>query len=108
MFFTFANWVKPALESTCSMVIFGSRDRKSTRLNSSHQIISYAVFCFRKKQTRCKSLVEVVATVTHAGIIDTLDRRFKAYLSAQTRSTPLRVVILYNHCTEFSTMTPYI
>src|SRR5258708_24866283 len=25
------------------------RDRKSTRLNSSHQIISYAVFCFEKK-----------------------------------------------------------
>src|SRR5258708_12726150 len=25
------------------------RDRKSTRLNSSHQIISYAVFCFKKK-----------------------------------------------------------
>src|SRR5258708_28428213 len=24
-------------------------DRKSTRLNSSHQIISYAVFCFQKK-----------------------------------------------------------
>src|SRR5207244_13289510 len=26
------------------------RDRKSTRLNSSHQIISYAVFCLKKKQ----------------------------------------------------------
>src|SRR5258708_29675610 len=25
------------------------RDRKSTRLNSSHQIISYAVFCLKKK-----------------------------------------------------------
>src|SRR5258708_14899686 len=25
-------------------------DRKSTRLNSSHQIISYAVFCLKKKQ----------------------------------------------------------
>src|SRR5258708_27316405 len=25
-------------------------DRKSTRLNSSHQIISYAVFCLQKKQ----------------------------------------------------------
>src|SRR5258708_23557077 len=25
-------------------------DRKSTRLNSSHQIISYAVFCFKKKK----------------------------------------------------------
>src|SRR5258708_29065804 len=27
------------------------RDRKSTRLNSSHQIISYAVFCLKKKKT---------------------------------------------------------
>src|SRR5258708_20676061 len=27
----------------------GCRDRKSTRLNSSHQIISYAVFCLKKK-----------------------------------------------------------
>src|SRR5207244_7099285 len=28
----------------------GERDRKSTRLNSSHQIISYAVFCLKKKR----------------------------------------------------------
>src|SRR5207244_11997237 len=27
----------------------GQGDRKSTRLNSSHQIISYAVFCLKKK-----------------------------------------------------------
>src|SRR5438552_7382224 len=27
-------------------------DRKSTRLNSSHQIISYAVFCLKKKTQR--------------------------------------------------------
>src|SRR5438552_16903306 len=26
------------------------KDRKSTRLNSSHQIISYAVFCLKKKR----------------------------------------------------------
>src|SRR5260221_1135354 len=26
------------------------RDRKSTRLNSSHTVISYAVFCLKKKQ----------------------------------------------------------
>src|SRR5258708_13955720 len=31
--------------------ISGWRDRKSTRLNSSHQIISYAVFCLKKKKT---------------------------------------------------------
>src|SRR5207244_12972905 len=30
--------------------ILESRDRKSTRLNSSHQIISYAVFCLKKKK----------------------------------------------------------
>src|SRR5256885_14232006 len=28
-----------------------SRDRKSTRLNSSHLVISYAVFCLKKKNT---------------------------------------------------------
>src|SRR5258708_32096069 len=28
------------------------RDRKSTRLNSSHQIISYAVFCLKKKKKK--------------------------------------------------------
>src|SRR2546426_6168185 len=29
-----------------------SRDRKSTRLNSSHLVISYAVFCLKKKKTK--------------------------------------------------------
>src|SRR5207244_9555927 len=29
-----------------------TRDRKSTRLNSSHQIISYAVFCLKKKNKK--------------------------------------------------------
>src|SRR5256885_6034979 len=28
-------------------------DRKSTRLNSSHLVISYAVFCLKKKTIRC-------------------------------------------------------
>src|SRR5256885_9258391 len=28
------------------------KDRKSTRLNSSHLVISYAVFCLKKKKTR--------------------------------------------------------
>src|SRR3712207_7155314 len=30
------------------------RDRKSTRLNSSHANISYAVFCLKKKENRVK------------------------------------------------------
>src|SRR5688572_32263362 len=30
----------------------GNADRKSTRLNSSHSQISYAVFCLKKKKTK--------------------------------------------------------
>src|SRR3712207_7814158 len=33
-----------------------ARDRKSTRLNSSHANISYAVFCLKKKQRKSMSL----------------------------------------------------
>src|SRR5258708_10277310 len=38
------------------------RDRKSTHLNSSHQIISYAVFCFKKKK---KSALRVPVVAFH-------------------------------------------
>src|SRR5438034_5740011 len=34
------------------VLIFLDRDRKSTRLNSSHTVISYAVFCLKKKKTK--------------------------------------------------------
>src|SRR5258708_10494059 len=37
------------------VVLTDQEDRKSTRLNSSHQIISYAVFCLKKKKTYAKS-----------------------------------------------------
>src|SRR2546426_9213885 len=33
----------------------GKRDRKSTRLNSSHLVISYAVFCLKKKKHKMNS-----------------------------------------------------
>src|SRR5258708_5376989 len=51
------------------------RDRKSTRLNSSHQIISYAVFCLKKKKENMSVLllqyrqdpakVDALAATTH-------------------------------------------
>src|SRR5438105_12552565 len=43
-----------------------SRDRKSTRLNSSHEWISYAVFCLKKKRrlTKGKRLMQVFAMPT--------------------------------------------
>src|SRR5205807_8549537 len=33
-------------------ITVGGRDRKSTRLNSSHLVISYAVFCLKKKNIK--------------------------------------------------------
>src|SRR5258708_13395050 len=41
-------------------------DRKSTRLNSSHQIISYAVFCLKKKKTKLSPLDTPPTTVPTA------------------------------------------
>src|SRR3712207_8806348 len=38
--------------------VFGNADRKSTRLNSSHANISYAVFCLKKKKKYYKKSVE--------------------------------------------------
>src|SRR5438105_9774071 len=42
----------------------GQEDRKSTRLNSSHEWISYAVFCLKKKNT----VVEATAGNTGVGL----------------------------------------
>src|SRR2546430_10534162 len=49
-------------------------DRKSTRLNSSHSQISYAVFCLKKKKNEVQrpSRAEDPAELLH-GIVDVLD-----------------------------------
>src|SRR5256885_10249348 len=40
-----ASWIE-----THILIVTGNLDRKSTRLNSSHLVISYAVFCLKKKK----------------------------------------------------------
>src|SRR5690349_21989453 len=47
--------VLQAVTNVCSALrrrLFGQQDRKSTRLNSSHVEISYAVFCLKKKKKK--------------------------------------------------------
>src|SRR5258708_23909347 len=46
----------------CRTHRLSQRDRKSTRLNSSHQIISYAVFCLKKKKKNTTSNQNSVCT----------------------------------------------
>src|SRR5258707_2006511 len=43
-------------------LILRDEDRKSTRLNSSHANISYAVFCLKKKKTRHRSIARSLRT----------------------------------------------
>src|SRR5438034_6399610 len=42
--------VQNRLVRSCRATAVLRRDRKSTRLNSSHTVISYAVFCLKKKK----------------------------------------------------------
>src|SRR3712207_8353786 len=45
--------VEPGVTTAAEVTgVSGRGDRKSTRLNSSHANISYAVFCLKKKKTR--------------------------------------------------------
>src|SRR2546426_9660371 len=47
---TFSSAWSNSLTLSRSSSARASRDRKSTRLNSSHLVISYAVFCLKKKK----------------------------------------------------------
>src|SRR2546426_2418397 len=46
-------------QAATAVVCRRTRDRKSTRLNSSHLVISYAVFCLKKKKIKSTSVVSI-------------------------------------------------
>src|SRR5438874_5172909 len=70
-------WARLKAPSRCSVPVFWklwlwlSGDRKSTRLNSSHVEISYAVFCLKKKNDHAwgdlHGFVQGAGSVGHAG-----------------------------------------
>src|SRR2546430_12616127 len=70
-----ADSATPLLASrrAATLTVF-PRDRKSTRLNSSHSQISYAVFCLKKKNTRHQvvSTVHATAAQTSSALSDRL------------------------------------
>src|SRR5256885_2740059 len=64
------------------------KDRKSTRLNSSHLVISYAVFCLKKKnKTNCSTARTSRTSSRRAGILTSAPMQPQAYpcTSATTR-----------------------
>src|SRR2546426_7216238 len=44
--------IDPAIIKLVPLELVKKQDRKSTRLNSSHLVISYAVFCLKKKKKK--------------------------------------------------------
>src|SRR5256886_8534754 len=54
-----ARPILPVMAAPCSF----QRDRKSTRLNSSHSQISYAVFCLKKKKHN--SIINTIMSTIH-------------------------------------------
>src|SRR3712207_6960867 len=46
-------------QSSFNVTSLSTLDRKSTRLNSSHANISYAVFCLKKKKTKTHSKLHI-------------------------------------------------
>src|SRR2546429_3424557 len=53
-------------------------DRKSTRLNSSHGYISYAVFCLKKKKqfkTECKETIRCATLLTQSSTTENTCRQ---------------------------------
>src|SRR3712207_7644663 len=51
-----AQWRGARTDASHDHATHQERDRKSTRLNSSHANISYAVFCLKKKKKKIKRL----------------------------------------------------
>src|SRR2546426_8226133 len=54
----------PLVRFNCAAIpgeLAEAEDRKSTRLNSSHLVISYAVFCLKKKKQQKLSMIQAAA-----------------------------------------------
>src|SRR2546430_13727870 len=54
------NVRRESLAALPRMILFTAEDRKSTRLNSSHSQISYAVFCLKKNITQLRPELETI------------------------------------------------
>src|SRR5256885_5082347 len=63
------------------------RDRKSTRLNSSHLVISYAVFCLKKK----KQVIQYAVLIANEGALWVETTGLTIHLSPYGKSAPTKL-----------------
>src|SRR5689334_23886752 len=81
------------------VAVMVQRDRKSTRLNSSHSSISYAVFCLKKKKRGGKSLLPLLRPAqTHPVLGITRRRLPTAPRYAQYDPLPYHALLPHATC----------
>src|SRR5690554_7590710 len=90
---------RPSLQIRCMglSISHKERDRKSTRLNSSHVRISYAVFCLKKKKFGEHTADN--KRDRHSGDPPTLDDRHETSGCTAPPSAPTHVPLLLPHPT---------
>src|ERR1022692_2936336 len=75
------------LQSPCNLVCVFCLDRKSTRLNSSHLVISYAVFCLKKKK-KMEAVFPGVRRMSSPAVHPTFRCRWTANADTPTARAP--------------------
>src|SRR5438094_7113244 len=64
---------RPRAARSSSLRARGREDRKSTRLNSSHRTISYAVFCLKKKKKNTMTCIVIKITERRCDRLRTME-----------------------------------
>src|ERR1039457_4593121 len=91
-------------------------DRKSTRLNSSHLVTSYAVFCLKKKKKKKKNSTRRPTTTREASLTNEITHAAAGVTVARSASSPRLVHVRLFFCFFFflmirrpprSTLFPY-
>src|SRR5438132_1025839 len=62
------------------LVLVAARDRKSTRLNSSHTVISYAVLCLKKNKFRPHTVYHLWSSLSLSALLSALNPRRPIFL----------------------------
>src|SRR2546430_12717965 len=76
------------------------RDRKSTRLNSSHSQISYAVFCLKKKKKRYDTTIDSINdTLNNKSLLSKIIRPIFNNINYHMYHV-ITVIVMYVLCTQ--------
>src|SRR5260221_3388685 len=71
--FPFQAQLQPVPGGKFEDVLINGPDRKSTRLNSSHTVISYAVFCLKKKNSANQPINMTYSYVPYGSTLNQLN-----------------------------------